>query len=616
MKKALITGITGQDGSYLAEFLLEKDTVDVLLDCYVFLRKVEHRLQSYKDQQTQELPNDEQQRQNLAQGLNFSDWSSFRTETALRMETIHHHFSTLFQDNNKQTNESKANLVFHDIWQDFTSIESNLEVLLEQSGFTDVVEIATLLSSFRNSSSVRHMGPRGAKRLDQLMPMILQTIVLMKAQTESLNRILKLLSSITRRTAYLELLAENKEALTQMINLCSASVRIADQISDYPYILDELINPGTLFHPPEPSSYPDMLRQVLCRLPEDDPEVMMDSLREFRQINLLRVTAADIVGVLSIKQLSHSLTAIAETVINSVIHIAWQELSIKHGNPRSKDVDAEMTNATSVQVHSFAVVAYGKLGGYELGYGSDLDLVFLHESARGLTDGAKPIESSIFYMRLAQKIIHLLSIRTRSGVLYEVDMRLRPSGNSGMLVSPIDAFIEYQEESAWTWEHQALIKGRCIFGSDSLRNKFGKLRTSILCRIRDDEELSMQVKLMREKMRDSLLEQNLDVQGLYDLKQSKGGVADIEFLTQYLVLKLASKDAGLSCSTNTSELLSNLAHNDNLGESRLKKLISIYADLRHLINGNALQNRTNNIALESISNVDIQLVNQLWSDLL
>jgi len=311
----------------------------------------------------------------------------------------------------------------------------------------------------------------------------------------------------------------------------------------------------------------------------------------------------------------HSLCCLLTTVIESVVNIAWQQLSHKHGVPQSSLQTTE-TSISTKGIEGFAIIAYGKLGGHELGYGSDLDLVFLYEATKGVTDGDKPIENAVFYMRLAQKIIHLLSIRTRSGVLYEVDMRLRPSGNSGMLVSHIDAFVDYQNNSAWTWEHQALIRARCVLGSVSLREQFENIRTSILCRQRDEQRLREEVNKMREKMRDSLLENNLSEKGLYNLKQSPGGIADIEFLTQYLVLKFAASEPTLVISSNTSELLSFLARQDYLSEPRLKQLVSIYAALRRKVNSNAIQNISNTIPLAAIEEVNTQLVIELWDDLL
>jgi len=441
------------------------------------------------------------------------------------------------------------------------------------------------------------------------MPEILQTIASIKNQSRSLNRILRLLTSICRRTSYLELLAENEGALKQMIHLCASSARIADQISDYPYVLDELLNPNILFHPPEINRFPDMLRQFLCRIPEDDPELQLDCLREFQQINMLRITAADIAGALTVRQVSRYLTVIAETVIESVVNLAWQELSRKYGVPVSSSGTADST------VEGFAIIAYGKLGGHELGYGSDLDLVFIHEAQKGQTDGEKPVENNLFYMRLAQKIIHLLSIRTRSGVLYEVDMRLRPSGNSGLLVTHIDAFKEYQQEEAWTWEHQALIRGRCILGSATLMEQFETIRTSILCRQRDTEELRERVTSMREKMRDNLLDQGAEKKGLFNLKQSRGGIADIEFITQFLVLKLAATEANLTISSNTSELLSYLASKEKLSVQELKQLVPIYADLRRVVNNNALQNKGSTVNMEELDSKSIQFVSELWKDL-
>ncbi len=590
--------------------LLSDEIVNKLMESYLFLRKVEHRLQALKDQQTQELPIDATERENLSHSLGYESWDSCRVFISQVMEQIHCQFNILFQDSSEQEEKTKAELVFQDIWMDYTAMDTRVEKILRDAGFKDVAAIAEQLLNFRESSGIRHMGPRGAKRLDQLMPEILQSIIGLNKQSQSLGRILRLLSSISRRTSYIELLAENKGALNQMIHLCSSSARIADQIAEYPYVLDELLNPNVLFHPPEISRFPDMLRQFMNRIPEDDVELQMDCLREFQQINLLRVTAADIAGALSVRQVSQYLTVIAETVIESVVNIAWHELSKRHGLPITGDFISEN------RVQDFAIIAYGKLGGHELGYGSDLDLVFIHEAVKGHTDGKKPIENNIFYMRLAQKIIHMLSMRTRSGVLYDVDMRLRPSGNSGLLVSHISAFIEYQNEQAWTWEHQALIRGRCILGSVSLREQFEKIRTSILCLKRDEPDLRQQVTKMREKMRENFLDSTIEKKGFFDLKQSKGGIADIEFITQYLVLKLASVEPNLAISNNTSELLSFLTSKESLSDPRLKKLMPIYGKLRKMVNNNALQNKSNRVELQELQSQNIQLVILIWNDLL
>ncbi len=581
--------------------LLEKDTVDDLLECYLFLRKVEHRLQAYKDKQTQSLPSSEVEKTLLAEGLGFNDWLDFKTVLDQRMTNIHFHFNDQFQDKSQHNKNNEAQQHFDDIWQGFISDERTNSLDSELAGFENCSLITEQLESFIGSSAIRHMGPRGSQRLNQLMPFILQFVSTDSQQAVTLKRILRLLSSISRRTAYLELLAENQGALNLMLSLCSASLLIADQISDYPYVLDELINPNTLYHPVELTQYPDMLRQMLCRIPEDEPEQQLDCLREFRQINLLRITAADIAGAITVRQLSHHLSAIAETIISAVVNQSWQQVSSKHGQPQSS---------------GFAIIAYGKLGGQELGYGSDLDLVFLHDAPKGVTDGDKPVENAVFFMRLAQKVIHLLNIRTRSGVLYEVDMRLRPSGNSGLLVSHIDSFIEYQNESAWTWEHQALIRSRCILGPVNLREQFELIRTQIICKARDESQLKEQVITMRAKMRESLIKPNSLSEHQFHLKQSPGGIADIEFITQFLVLKLASNNPALAISSNTSELLTFLASKDQLDDIRLKQMITFYAELLQMTNKNALQNRSNIVESTTLDGEKIENVIQLWNELL
>lgn len=594
--------------------LIPEGTASELMDCYLFLRKVEHRLQARKDQQTQLLPENPQEQSLLAKGLGYENWDGLLSKITESMAIIHHYFISQFQDANETSTLKAVSVVYQDIWNDDLMTPKSLNPLFEQGGFENNEQLAELIINFKSSSSIKNMGPRGAKRLDQLMPVILERISKIPRQTEALKRVLRLLSSVSRRTAYLELLAENNGALRQMIHLCSASARIADQIADYPYVLDELINPHTLFHPPQIDQLPDMLRQILCRLPEDDPEQQMDGMREFRQLNLLRITSADISGAMTVKQVSRHLTALAETIINAVVQLAWQQLVLKHGYPSwgEKERSAETVNHINI-VQGFAVIAYGKLGGHELGYGSDLDLVFLHAATKGMTSGEKPVENAVFYMRLAQKIIHFLSIRTRSGVLYEVDMRLRPSGNSGLLVSHIDAFEDYQKTEAWTWEHQALIRSRCIFGDGFLSERFENIRSAMISYKRETKQLAKDVCDMRERMRKNLLPANFDNSLYFHLKQSSGGITDIEFLTQYLVLNLANTEPNLTISSNTAELLAFLSASQ---DNRLKQLIPLYDELRRLQNLNAIENKDNRIEADLIKDLDLSLVKELWSEYL
>jgi glutamate-ammonia-ligase adenylyltransferase len=298
-----------------------------------------------------------------------------------------------------------------------------------------------------------------------------------------------------------------------------------------PVLLDELIDPRTLYSPPDKEQLGAELRQQLLRIPEEDTEQLMEALRYFKSAHLLRVAASDITGVLPLMKISDYLTWLAEVILESVLDVAWRVMVEKHGRPmKQAGVPCEL---------DFIVVGYGKLGGIELSYGSDLDLVFIHDSDSNLfTDGDKSIANSVFFTRLGQRIIHILNTFTAGGQLYEVDMRLRPSGNSGLLVSSLKAFEEYQQKEAWTWEHQALVRARVVAGSSRLGEEFEQVRASILQQVREPVELKTAVVEMREKMRAHLGTSAKEAQAksIFNLKQDLGGIVDIEFLVQYQVL--------------------------------------------------------------------------------
>ncbi|EBW1656596.1 bifunctional [glutamate--ammonia ligase]-adenylyl-L-tyrosine phosphorylase/[glutamate--ammonia-ligase] adenylyltransferase, partial [Salmonella enterica subsp. enterica serovar Typhimurium] len=306
-----------------------------------------------------------------------------------------------------------------------------------------------------------------------LMPKLLAKICQQSPALVMLQRVTPLLLSIVSRTTYLELMQESDEVLTHVIRLCAASPMIAEQLALHPLLLDELLDPNSLYQPLPLDAYRDELRQYLLRVPEEDEEQRLEALRQFKQAQLLRIAAEDITGVLPVMKVSDHLTYLAEAIIHAVVHQAWSYMVKRYGEPE------HLANRDGL---GFAVIGYGKLGGWELGYSSDLDLVFLLDCPMNIvTTGAKKIDARQFYLRLAQRIIHLFSTRTSSGVLYEVDARLRPSGESGMLVSTIQAFDEYQKNEAWTWEHQALIRARMIYGDDQLQQMFSRIRHETLC---------------------------------------------------------------------------------------------------------------------------------------
>jgi len=345
------------------------------------------------------------------------------------------------------------------------------------------------------------------------------------------------------------------------------------------------------------------LRESMLRIPEEDLEAQMDGLRLFKQAQQLRIAAADIAGVLDVKKVSHHLTALAEAIINEVINIAWQQVANRFGIPNSTiDNDSK----------GFAVIAYGKMGGNELSYGSDLDLVFVHHSPEGdetigLANGEKVVAASQFYMKLAQRMMHIFNTRMNSGILYELDMRLRPSGNSGVLVIHINTFGQYQQQDAWTWEHQALVRARVIYGNKAIEHEFNKIRVKVLCQKRDLTQLKTEVSDMREKMRNHL---DKSANDLIDIKQGTGGLVDIEFLAQYLVLAHSCEHENLTASCDNLGIFKSLTKLDILNCAEQKLLSTSYQQLRDYGHKATLQNEA--LLINKSLLTEQQGVTELW----
>ncbi|MGL5287218.1 MAG: bifunctional [glutamate--ammonia ligase]-adenylyl-L-tyrosine phosphorylase/[glutamate--ammonia-ligase] adenylyltransferase [Aeromonas sp.] len=498
-----------------------------LLAAYRLLRRVENLLQEIGDQQTQTLPGDERDRLRLTHAMELADWDALMSQLDSAMAAVHSEFVQVVGEEK----EAPANVaqVWVDLWR--TSLERDeLIAQLNEQGAAEAPSLAGHLLHIRDEAGRRQMGPQGRAALDWLMPELLRRVVESDHPAILFERLSRLLTRIFTRSAYLQLLVENPAALHQLVRLCDASGLVSEQLSRYPILLDELLDPQHLYHPTPLDHYKPQLRQFLLRVPEEDVEQQMEALRQFKQIQLLRIVAADIAGALPLMKVSDHLTWLAEAIVEEVVNLAWSQMSERYGVPPEVAESGE---------RGFAVVAYGKLGGIELGYGSDLDLVFLHGGdPAGYTTGPKSIDSRQFYIRLAQRVLHLFSTRTASGILYEVDMRLRPSGDAGLLVCSLAAFEHYQQSEAWTWEHQALVRARPIHGDATLLADFARVRREVLSRERDLAELGRQVCEMRAKMRDHL---NKAGAGEFDLKQSPGGMVDIEFIAQYLVLAYAAE---------------------------------------------------------------------------
>jgi glutamate-ammonia-ligase adenylyltransferase len=390
--------------------------------------------------------------------------------------------------------------------------------------------------------------------------------------------LLKVLEAVLGRTAYLDLLAEHPDALHQLVRLSAKSPWFSERTARQPLLLDELLDPRRLFEPLHRADLEQELDQLLSGIDASDLEQRMERLRQFAQGNRLRVAAADVTGAIPLMVVSDYLTEIAEVTTARSLKIAWQDLVERHGCPPGTDQASP----------GFSVIGYGKVGGIELGYNSDLDLVFLYDetTAGKMTDGPRPVVSEQFYVRLGQRLIHVMTTPTYSGVLYEVDMRLRPDGNKGMIARSLSSFADYQAESAWTWEHQALVRARPIAGDAQLAERFRQVRAEVLQRRRDPNQLREQVRSMRAKMRANLDKTRA---GWFDLKQGAGGIADIEFVVQYSVLRWACDYSDLTTWTDNIRLLETLIQQGLLSASVGANLTLAYKALRAAYHRHALQ---------------------------
>ena len=568
------TGILAVLKTLAAERHVPPEVCDQLINAYVFLRDTENRLQSFSDQQTHKLPANDHDRLRLAISMDFPNMELFNTALKNHRDIVHGHFQMLLESGDSDNGQKDIDNPSESIWPNPPAGQQAINMLTAM-GYDRPKEVIKLMDYLKNDSETRALSPRGRRRLDQLVPRILKEIGRCENPLVTLHRIIDLIKTIERRTSYLALLLENPTALSHLVKLSAASPWIASFLARHPVLLDELLDPRTLYLPPEKIEMKSTLRRRLTQVPKDDLEYQIEQLCIFKQINVLRVAAADVTGTLPLMRVSDYLSEIAESILGEVVNLAWNHLVSKHGTPICR-----LGNQICDQ--GFVIIAYGKLGGLELGYGSDLDLVFLHAGTGEQTRGKeKAIDSAQFFNRLGQRVIHILTSHTRAGKAYEIDMRLRPSGSSGILVSHIEAFANYQFEDAWTWEHQALIRARPICGDDILANKFETIRQHVLARPRSREKLSAEVVDMREKMRKELMKPE---NGVFDLKQDTGAMVDIEFLVQYLVLLNSHKYGGLLKWTDNVRLIQSLIETGTMDEITahvLKHAYLIYRAAAH-----------------------------------
>jgi len=566
----------------------------VLEQSYLWLRQCEQYLQAFADEQTQTLPEDEVNQQRLVELFGLDSWPALLTEYQSVCNRIHGLFvDVIGEAPGASDTQDEAIDDWVELWLlvDNHSPKSPIQTKLIELLLDKKADLLKAVS-----------GGRGQEKLDSLMPYILQELELQQVTKEQAAAVLALIKTIASRTTYLELLLENPGARVQLVKLVTSCEFIGQQLTRFPLLLDLLIDPKLLYSPVDVDSYHNELRRQLLRVDPQDLELQMEVLRQFKLSSQLAIAACDVEGVLNLMQVSDHLTALAEACLQHSVDLAWAQMVQRYGYPVGADE----------QNKNFGVIGYGKLGGFELGYGSDLDIVFIHNcQSSQATSGPKEIDSRQFYIKLAQRIMHIFTTRTLSGELYEIDTRLRPSGASGLLAINIETFADYQREEAWTWEHQALVRSRFVLGDESLGQRFNEIRAEILSAEREIGTLIDDISSMRKKMFDNLAKEQ---ENKFDLKQSRGGIADIEFISQFIVLSQAVKYPSLVTFPDNIRILEQALAAKLLTEDEVNQLIKAYIDYRARYHHASLNGQSKLAELVQV-NEQAQSVKDIWQQI-
>jgi [glutamine synthetase] adenylyltransferase / [glutamine synthetase]-adenylyl-L-tyrosine phosphorylase len=578
--------------------LLPPRDATLLGEHYGFLRRLENAIQALRDQQTHDYPSDELAQARLACSLGFTDAAALSAQLTQVRQDVAALFANIIKPQQARR-EPSADERWQQLWLQ-TMEPTVAQAFLQTQHFQEPAEILSRLQATRQSRQVLALDKWGRERLDRFMPRLLAESALMSAPSHVFLRVFPFVQAVLRRSAYLVLLLENPLALKQLLQLCAASPWVVDLLSRYPALLDELLRP--LQQPPPLQELQQRLQQQLLRSAPDDVEEQLRVIQSFKQEQLLNVAAAELARTMPLMKVSDYMTWIAETIVTEVLSLAWQQLTARHGFPANKQ--------GQVGECDFVVIAYGKLGGLELSYGSDLDLVFLHDGHSELdtTSTASPLNSTAFYVQLGQKMLALLSTQTLMGKLYEIDLRLRPSGASGALVSTVESFRRYQQDSAWTWEHQALVRTRVIAGSATLASRFIEVRNAVLGKPRDLATLQNDILSMRERMLKQHGSRNAEQ---FDIKQDAGGLIDIEFIVQYAVLVHAAQHPALLRWSDNMRLLDALADAAVMPPATAKHLQALYLHYREQLHKLALNMQSSVVPAIQFANERAQ-VRQMW----
>ena len=556
--------------------LWQAQECQALREAYLLLRTVENALQFAHEQQVHELPpiDDSAAWLRLSLACRFDSVEALQAALNQARETVDQRFRRIFASTENDTaaeNSISAN------WQQINGEQLRADLIAQDYSAEQAAAISHALQQFSAALPWQRLSEKAGKRIETLLPLLLHIAAQEKAEAAAIGEILALIETVASRSVYIDMLSGNPQLIRHLLAIARDSRGLMEFIREHPLVIDDILSERSLIQ-----DATQLDKDLSARLANTDDENWLHAIRDFKHAQLFKIAWAELYGNLPLMAASDHLSHLAELIIDKALQRAWQQLRQRHGIPRSSDGEAAR----------FAIIAYGKLGGLELSYTSDIDLVYLYDDKRsqGSTDGEKSIANQVFFTRLVQRINNLLSAPSTSGVLYEIDTRLRPGGRSGMLIASIEAFADYQQKQAWTWEHQALTRARPIGGDVSLCAEFSVLRQTVLQKA-PPADLRRQVLDMREKMQNN---EHLAKEGFH-LKKSVGGLIDIEFIVQYLLLKHAHQEPILLRMSDNIRQLAALEATGLLSSIDANTLRDAYRRLRQAAHRRAL-NRQSNVA--------------------
>ena len=560
--------------------LMPQATAQALSAAYVFLRQVEHRIQYLDDQQTHVLPTDDGDLAWIAQTLGLQNTSAFLTQLDAHRELVAHEFDALLggpepscngcngNGNGKGTTAGQASGQ-----RAVPALDLDATLALLQGALKERLE------HWRTHPRVQALRDESRARLLKLVQRTAQWVGQGLATELAGVRLMDWMETLLRRESYLSLLDERPLVHERLLRMLGAARWPARYLQTHPGVIDELASSDMLTERFDAATFESEIGFRLSALTasgEDDDETLLNLLRRAHHAEVFRTLARDVEGQLTVEQVADDLSALAEAILRITTAWCWARLKTRHR-----------------ELPQLAIIAYGKLGGKELGYGSDLDIVFVYDDADE--------RAGEIYGALVRKLINWLTVKTSEGDLYEIDTALRPNGNAGMLVTPFSAYANYQEQrgsnTAWTWEHQAITRARCVLGSADLQARFDAVRDAVIASPRDSAALHDEIAAMRAKVSTA----HRDKPGLFDVKHSAGGMVDIEFAVQFLVLAHGAAHPGLRANLGNIALLQHAQDCGLLPAPVGADAAQAYRSLRQIQHRARLDEAPTELALEDVA---------------